>query len=91
MATLEIKLTQNAYIDQGGAPVETYYTAHAVDASKIEEDGDAPSQGYKVRWEITLTEDEQVDCTDESNMCDWDSYTVIDLSTGCEVDAVIVV
>lgn len=75
--TIQIKLTQNAYIDQGGAPAETYYTAMAKDAEGNE---------YRVKWEITLSEEEQEQETDESNMCDWDVYTVFD-NYNKEVDA----
>ena len=64
-----IKLAQQAYIDQGGAPAETYYTAPATDSEGNE---------YKVRWEITLSEEDQEDQTDESNMCDWEGYSVTD-------------
>jgi hypothetical protein len=65
-----VKLTQDAYIDQGGAPAETYYTAIATD-----EDGNE----YRIKWEITLSEEDQAECDDESNMCDWDAYTAFDV------------
>jgi hypothetical protein len=65
-----VTLDQDAYIDQGGAPVETYYTATASD-----EEGNK----FIIKWEITLSEEEQAECDDESNMCDWDVYTAIDL------------
>ena len=76
--TIQVKLDQDAYIDQGGLPVETYYTAIAVD-----EEGNK----YQIRWEITLSEEEQQECDDESNMCDWDKYTATDLeNNNKEVD-----
>lgn len=67
-----VTLDQDAYIDQGGSPAETYYTATATDSV---------GNKYKIRWEITLSEEDQAECTDESNMCDWDDYTAIDLES----------
>lgn len=66
---MKVKLDQDAYIDQAGAPAETFYTAIATDSE---------GNKYKIRWEITLSEEDQEDQTDESNMCNWDDYTAKD-------------
>ena len=73
MSTLNkilVTLDQDAYIDQGGAPAETFYTAIATDQV---------GNKYRIKWEITLSEEDQAECGDESYMCDWDVYTAIDL------------
>ncbi len=58
-----LTLTQDAY-----RASDTHYEAHAKDA----DDND-----YLVHWSIT--NESAADETDESNMCDWDNYTVRDI------------
>jgi len=58
-----IKLTQEPYIAS---------TAH-YEASAIDVDGDI----YRVTWDIILDAEDAADCTDESNMCNWDNPTLI--------------
>ncbi len=74
---IPVRLDQSAYIDQGGAPAETYYTAIATDRT---------GRQYRIVWEITLPEEDQAECTDESDMCDWEVYTAIDLENNNEVE-----
>ena len=58
-----LALTQNAYIAS-----RAYYEAGAVDVR---------GERYTVRWEIVV--DDIDSCDDESNACDWATYTVVKL------------
>lgn len=80
MNKIIVTLDQDAYIDQGGAPAATYYTAIATDPA---------GNKYRIIWEITLSEEDQAECDDESNMCDWDDYTATALANNAEVSVVI--
>lgn len=65
-----IALTQDAYVDnlfEGGETI-AIYRAHAIDQTGVE---------YEIRWNIILTEEEQAEQNDESNMCDWDEFEAI--------------
>ena len=58
-----LKLSQTAYID--GVNGQSFYRAAATD-----------DQGnlYKIKWDITHPDPKR--CEDESEMCNWDNFTV---------------
>ena len=60
-----IFLTQQPFLD--GAYEDAFYCA-----SGIDENGD----DYQINWEITNSDS---DCDDESDMCDWDNFTITKL------------
>jgi hypothetical protein len=61
-----LTLTQQPYIT--GNSECSYYEAVAEDEEE---------NTYMVKWEITHENPDE--CDDESNMCDWDDYTVTEL------------
>jgi hypothetical protein len=64
-----IDITQQAYINQGGAPASVWYEAHATSRTRKDEDGELI--GYKVFWSI---KDGAEEIEDESEACDWDEF-----------------
>ena len=58
-----LTLIQQAFID--GLEGDEHYKAKAMDSDENE---------YMIRWEITAENWKEVE--DESNMCDWDEFTV---------------
>jgi hypothetical protein len=61
-----LTITQQPYIT--GTSEYSYYQAVAEDDEENE---------YLVSWEIT--HENPSECDDESNMCDWDDYTITEL------------
>jgi len=64
----QLQLQNEAFIDRDFTNDCDVYKAHAIDAEGNE---------YEILWQITI--DNSADCDDQSNMCDWEDYTVREL------------
>lgn len=65
--------TQNQpHIDQGGQPTEVFYTQ----ALYSNDEEGLPKYVGRLRYTIELSEEEQAEQADESNMCDWRKFDV---------------
>lgn len=64
-----IDLTEQAWINQAGAPAKCWYEAEAISRTKKDDEG-KPVE-YRVTWQIV---DESAE--DAENACDWDKFEV---------------